>query len=44
MGLLLSSLSFAIVRATDLCLQGSHIRWTSALDMADGIGLPYIVE
>ena len=36
MGCLPTSLSFAIIRAPDLCLRG---RWRSALDMADGIGL-----
>ena len=44
MGWLRASLSFAIIRATDLCLRGSRIRWRSAMDMADGMGLPYIVE
>ena len=43
MGGLRASLSFAIIRATDLCLQGSRIRWRNVMDMADGIGLPYIV-
>ena len=37
-------MSFAIIRATDLCLRGSRIRWRSVMDMANGIGLPYIVE
>ena len=44
MGWLRASLSLAIIRATDLCLWGSRIRWRSVMDMADGIGLPYIVE
>ena len=47
MGWLLASLSFAIIRAINLCLRGSCIRWRSALDMVDmvdGIGLSYIVE
>ena len=45
MGWLRASLSFAIIRATDLCLWGSRIRWRSALDMADGIGsCPEIVD
>ena len=41
MGWLRASLSLAIITATDLCPRGSHIRWRSDLDMADGIGLPY---
>ena len=44
MGWLRARLSFTNISATDLCLWGSRIRWRSALDMADGIGLPYIVE
>ena len=44
MGWLRPGGSFAIIRATDLCLQGSRIRWRSVMDMADGIRLPYIVE
>ena len=41
MGRLQASLSFAIIRATNLCHRGSRI---SALDIVDGIGLSYIVE
>ena len=39
-----ATLSFAIITATNLRLRGSRIRGRSALNMADGIGLPYIVE
>ena len=44
MGWLRASLTFAIIRATNLCLQGSRVKWRSALDMVDGIGLPSIQE
>ena len=39
-----ASLTFAIIRATNLCLRGSRVKWRSALDMVDGIGLPSIQE
>ena len=44
MGWLWASLTFAIIRATNLCLRGSRVKWRSALDMVDGIGLPSIQE
>ena len=44
MGWLRASLTFTIIRATNLRFRGSRIKWRSALDMADGIGLPCILE
>ena len=44
MGWLRASLTFTIMRATILCLRGSRVKWRSALDMVDGIGLPSIQE
>ena len=35
-------LSFAILRATNLCLRGSRTKWRSAFGMDDGAGLPCI--
>ena len=43
-GWLRASLTFAIIRATNLCLRGSRVKWRSALDMVDGIGLPSVQE
>ena len=44
MGWLRASLTFAIIRATNVCLRGSRVKWRSALDMVDGIGLPSVQE
>ena len=33
-------LSFAILRATNLCLRGSRTRWRCAIGLDDGAGLP----
>ena len=35
-----SRLSFAILRATNLCLRGSRTKWRSGAAMVDGAGLP----
>ena len=35
-------LAFAIIRATSLCLHGSHVRWRSATSIDDGAGLPNV--
>ena len=35
-----SKLSFAILRATNLCLCGSRTKWKSGVGMDDGAGLP----
>ena len=36
MGWLRAPSSFAVIRATNLCLRGSCIKWRRALDIADG--------
>ena len=36
-------LSFAIIRATDLCLRGSHVHWKSGTGIDDGTGLPVVM-
>ena len=35
-----AQLSFAILRATNLCLRGSHTKWRSTIGTDDGAGLP----
>ena len=35
-------LAFAVVRATNLCFRGSHVRWRSGTGVDDGAGLPYV--
>ena len=39
-GWLRAKLSFAILRATNLCLRGSRIKWRSGVGIDDGAGLP----
>ena len=33
-------LAFSILRATNLCIRGSRVKWGSAVHMDDGAGLP----
>ena len=35
-----ASLSFAVIRATGLCLCGSRVPWRSGRGFEDGVGLP----
>ena len=42
LGWMRARLSFAILRATNLCLRGSRTKWRSAFGMDDGTGLPSI--
>ena len=42
LGWIKARLSFAIVRATNLCLKGSHVRWISSTGI-DGAGLPVVM-
>ena len=39
LGWIKARLSFAIVKATDLCLRGSHVCWRSSTGIDDGAGL-----
>ena len=34
------TLAFAVLRATNLCIRGSRVKWRSAVHMDDGAGLP----
>ena len=38
-GWLCAKLSFAILRATNLCLRGSRTKWRSGVGIDDGAGL-----
>ena len=42
LGWMRARLSFAILRATNLCLRGSRTKWRSAFGMDDAAGLPSI--
>jgi len=35
-------LVFAVIRATNLCLRGSRVRWRSGTSIDDGVGLPNV--
>ena len=39
-----ATLAFAILRATNLCIRGSRVKWRSAVHMDDGAGLPTSVS
>ena len=39
MGWVQTRMSFAILRATNLCVRGSRVKWRSGTDMEDGAGL-----
>eukprot|EP00731_Ephydatia_muelleri_P006476 Em0003g724a len=41
MGWVLARMAFAILRATNLCLRGSRVKWRSGHGMDDGAGLPH---
>ena len=43
LGWIKARLSFAIIRATDLCLRGSCVRWRSGTGINDGTGLPVVM-
>ena len=35
---------FAVLRATNLCIRGSRVKWRRRVDIEDGTGLPYLPE
>ena len=39
-GWIQATMSFSIVRATNLCLRGSWVKWRSGVEMEDGAGIP----
>ena len=41
MGWVRARMAFAILRATNLCLRGSRVKWRSGHGMDDGAGLPH---
>ena len=41
MGWVRARMAFAILRATNLCLRGSRVKWRSGHGMNDGAGLPH---
>ena len=40
MGWVRATMSFSIVRATNLCLRGSRVKWRSGVGMEDGACIP----
>ena len=43
LGWIKAQLYFAVIRATDLCLRGSRVRWRSGTGIDDGAGLPTVM-
>ena len=43
MGVDQGMLSFAVIRATYLCLKGSRVQWRSGTVIDDGAGLPVVI-
>ena len=41
MGWVCARMAFAILRATNLCLRGSRVKWRNGHGMDDGAGLPH---
>ena len=39
-----AKMSFAILRATNLCLRGSRRKWRRVMDINDGAGLPSYMD
>ena len=44
LGWIKARLSFAVIRATDLCLRGSRVHWRSGTGIDDGAGLPTVMS
>ena len=44
MGWVRVKMSFAILRATNLCLRGSRRKWRRVMDINDGAGLPSYMD
>ena len=44
MGYVRARLMFAILRATNLCIRGSRVKWRRRMELEDGAGLPYMQE
>ena len=40
MGYVRARLMFAILRATNLCIRGSQVKWRRRMEIEDGAGLP----
>ena len=43
LGWIKARLSFAVIRATDLCLRGSRVQWRPGTGIDDGAGLPDVI-
>ena len=44
MGYVWARLMFAILRATNLRIRGSRVKWRRRMEIEDGAGLPYMQE
>ena len=44
LGYVRARMLFAILRATNLCIRGSRVKWRRRMEIEDGAGLPYLPE
>ena len=42
LGYVCARMLFAVIRATNLCIRGSRVKWR--MEIEDGAGLPYLPE
>ena len=44
LGYVCARMLFAVLRATNLCIRGSRVKWRRRMEIEDGAGLPYLPE
>ena len=44
LGYVRARMHFAVLRATNLCICGSRVKWRRRMEIEDGAGLPYLPE
>ena len=44
LGYVRARMIFAVLRATNLCIRGSRVKWRRRMEIEDGAGLPYLPE
>ena len=44
LGYVCTRMLFAVLRATNLCIRGSRVKWRRRMEIKDGAGLSYLPE
>ena len=44
LGYVRARMLFAVLRATNLCIHSSRVKWRRRIEIVDGAGLPYLPE